>query len=107
MTTETLSPAKREVLRTCSSAESLPTYGRVTVERMIEAWHPGIDSDDCKMAAGYYRKRVEFIAERGDAETRIRIEVGKETLLRLDLDTLVEITAALCPSWLLRKKLGL
>jgi hypothetical protein len=83
-------------------AKMLPEHGRVTVERSM-----GVLRDVENGCASYGPESVRFVAERGDAQTIVRIEVHGDTKITLTLDDLVEIAAALCPPWLLRKKLGL
>lgn len=83
-----------------------PPQGRVTVERWM--WVRATrDEGNGRASGGMSERRVGIIAERTADHTRVLFEVMPDTTVETDLDTLVEVVTALCPPWLLRKKLGM
>jgi len=81
-------------------APASPHGGLVAVEKWIEVMQ------DHGPRSSKTSEPVTFTARRFEDATRVQIRM-RGTSLSMDLDDLVEITAALCPPWLLRKKLGL
>lgn len=85
----------------------VPKGGRVTVERMLSVYTCRDMGSKVRSAGGCYDRPVTFTSEIEGDKHCVRVEVTKDTALTLSLDTFLDVALALCPPWLLRKKLGL